>query len=176
MRNFFFTLFLLFALGACQTSQNLAVNTVENESTILYQPTFKLVQHGKYEKGLNQLNEMFGEKLLENGFFLDPKNPEYLVQAVKATEFFKIKSIPTQVPSSSGIYASEGTGVGLTGYTTNGISLNGEVGKVIFLVQDAETLEIVWMGTGDGIVAENSQLKKKEINLALDQMLADLAF
>ena len=176
MKNFFFACLLLLGISSCHPTQNLAVQSVEKENTLLYKPTFKLVQHANYDKGLNQLNEMFGEKLLENGFFIDLQKPEFLVQAVKATEFFKVKAIPNQIPSSSGIYASESTGGGLTGYTTNGISLNGEVGKVIFLIQDAESLEIVWMGTGDGIVAENNQLKKKEIYLALDQMLANLAF
>ncbi len=49
-----------------------------------------------------------------------------------------------------------------------------EFGKVIFLIQDVNINEVLWMGTGTGILSENKLLKKKDIQSALDQLLADL--
>lgn len=175
MKNPIIVLLLVFGLVSCRSSENLAVKTVENESSFLYKPTFKLVQNDKSEKGLIQLNEMFVAKLLENGFFMDVHEPQYLVQAVKASELFESK-LTDSIHFPIGGFPQQSNSIGLGGYSTRALYTEGEVGKVIFLIQDSESLEIVWMGTGDGILAENRQLKKKEIELALDTMLADLAF
>jgi hypothetical protein len=53
-------------------------------------------------------------------------------------------------------------------------TLSGQYGKVIFLIQDAKTNEILWMGTGTGLLTANEILNFKEIKSALDQLIASL--
>ena len=47
-------------------------------------------------------------------------------------------------------------------------------GKVISLIQDAETYEVLWMGTGTGVLTEKELIDKGSINSALDQLIAGL--
>jgi hypothetical protein len=50
---------------------------------------------------------------------------------------------------------------------------SGQYGKVIFLIQDAKTNEVLWMGTGTGVLTANEVLNSKEIKSTLDQLMAN---
>ncbi|WP_439475800.1 hypothetical protein [Algoriphagus formosus] len=50
---------------------------------------------------------------------------------------------------------------------------SGQYGKVIFLIQDAKTNEVLWMGTGTGVLTANEILNSKEIKSTLDQLMAN---
>lgn len=176
MKNLFVLLLALFAFSSCKvsdsvtanqgnkSSEKLTVDQITKSADLANKKTFKVIEQSSASKDIIQLNRMFEKKLVENGFALSEENPELLVQSVVASVDFKKEGL--------GYWGS----VGLTdhnSYSPPQIK-HGQYGKVIFLIQDAKTNEVLWMGTGTGVLTANEVLNSKEIKSALDQLIAGL--
>lgn len=164
MKNFLPAAGLLFALVSCKVSENITVDQISKTSNLAEMKTFQVITQKNPSRDIAQLNKIFEEKLIENDFYPVAENPDLLVQAVIASVDFTKEVM--------GFSSS----VGLTVSSPYSPVHNEpfEFGKVIFLIQDVNINEVLWMGTGTGILSENKLLKKKDIQSALDQLLADL--
>lgn len=136
---------------------------VSKSSELANKRTFKVIEQANATKDIVQLNRMFEKKLVENGFSTSEENPQLLVQSVIASVYFENEVLRQILASSPGSSPSHQLD-----------QKNGQYGKVIFLIQDANTNEILWMGTGTGILTANEVLNTKEIKIALDQLIAGL--
>jgi TATA-box binding protein (TBP) (component of TFIID and TFIIIB) len=176
MKNILVVLLAIFALSSCKvsdsvtadqrnkSSEKLTVDQITKSSDLAEKKTFQVIEVKDATKNIAQVNRIFEKKLIENGFTQVDENPELLIQSVIASVDFE-----TEVLGFSST-------VGLT--DSNSYSPprteHGQYGKVIFLIQDAKTNEVLWMGTGTGILTANEVLNSKEIKTALDQLIAGL--
>ena len=179
MKNLFFFFLALFAFSSCKVSESVTANDRKNSSDQLIfdqvskseklanMTTFKVIQQSSASKNVIQLNRMFEKKLVENGFSIGAENPELLVQSVIAAVNFETEALSTWGYSAPGGYYGGSPNI-------QPITKSGQFGKVIFLIQDAKTNEVLWMGTGSGILTANEVLNTKEIKTALDQLIAGL--
>lgn len=127
---------------------------VSKSDNLANKRTFKIIEQPDASKDIAQLNRIFEKKLIENGFSSEAENPELLVQSALSSVYFEREEVLS---------------------VWGGIkTLSGQYGKVIFLIQDANTNEILWMGTGTGLLTANEILNSKEIKSALDQLIASL--
>jgi len=110
------------------------------------------------------LNRLLEKKLLENGFSKVDQNPDVLIQSVIASIDYEKEVLGL----------SWNVGLGPNSLFSPSYLESGKYGKVIFLIQDAQTYEVLWMGTGTGILTANELINKGEINAALDRLLANL--
>lgn len=176
MKNFFFLFLALFAFTSCKvsdsvtgidrknSSKQLAYDQVTKSADLANKRTFKIIEQSSASKDVIQLNRMFEKKLVENGFVTQDENPDLLIQAAISSVNFETEKL--------GFSSS----VGLTDNSAYSPPKkeSGQYGKVIFLIQDAKTNEVLWMGTGTGILTANEVLDTKEIKTALDQLIAGL--
>lgn len=176
MKNLFVILLGMFTLASCKVSDSISIDGSQNSGNQLVydqvsksadlanKKTFKVIEQSSASKDIIQLNRMFEKKLVENGFALSAENPQLLVQSVIASVDFETEEL--------GFVGS----VGLTDRNSYSPpeTKYGQYGKVIFLIQDAKTNEVLWMGTGTGILTTNEVLNTKEIKTALDQLIAGL--
>lgn len=176
MKNIFVLLLAAFALASCKVSDSVTANGSKNSgnqlvydqvsksSELANKKTFKVIEQANATKDILQLNRMFEKKLVENGYVSQTENPDLLVQTA-------ISSVNIETEKLG--FASS---VGLSDHSAFSPSKkeSGQFGKVIFLIQDAKTNEVLWMGTGSGILTANEVLNTKEIKTALDQLIAGL--
>lgn len=164
MKKFMLAAGILFAIVSCKVSENISVDQISKTSNLAEMKTFQTITQKNDPKHTTQLNKIFEEKLIGNGFSPVEENPDLLVQAVISSVQYE-----NEVKGGSPL----GTGLN-TVVIDRSFTVTGEYGKVIFLIQDAKTNEVLWMGTGTGILSENQQLRKKDIQSALDQLFAEL--
>lgn len=179
MKNFLIPALLLFSLASCKVSDSvtatngknptdhLVYDQVSKSANLSGKKTFKVVEQAGASKDITQLNRIFEKKLMENGFYSEEENPQLLVQSVIASVNFEGERIGTSGSTSPGGYFGASP-------SFQEIKKSGQYGKVIFLIQDAKTNEVLWMGTGTGILTANEVLNTKEIKTALDQLIAEL--
>ena len=179
MKNIFVILLGMFTLASCKVSDPITIDGSQNSGNQLVydqvsksadlanKKTFKVIEQSSASKDIIQLNRMFEKKLVENGFALSAENPQLLVQGVIASLNFENEVLRHSVSSSPGGYFGSSP-------SFQPIQKTGQYGKVIFLIQDAKTNEVLWMGTGTGILTANEVLNTKEIKTALDQLIAGL--
>lgn len=176
MKNFLLTALVLFALISCKVSdsvtadqqkipsEKLTVDLITKSEDLAEKKTFKVIEAKDATKNIAQVNRLFEKKLIENGFTQEDENPELLIQSVIASVDFEKEVLgfsSTVGLTDSNSYSPQHTEYGL-------------YGKVIFLIQDAKTNEVLWMGTGTGVLTSNEVLNSKEIKFALDQLIAEL--
>ncbi|MBC6367350.1 DUF4136 domain-containing protein [Algoriphagus sp. AK58] len=179
MKNLFVLFLAVFALASCKvadlvtadgrkkTIDPLTYDQVIKSAELANKKTFKVIEQANATKDIVQLNRMFEKKLVENGFSLAEENPQLLVQSVIASVDFENEVLRHSVSSSPGGYFGSSP-------SFQPVQKTGQYGKVIFLIQDAKTNEVLWMGTGTGILTANEVLNTKEIKTALDRLIAGL--
>ena len=179
MKNLFVLLLTVFALVSCKVSDSVTASNEKNltdhlvydqvskSANLSGKKTFKVVEQANASKDIAQLNRIFEKKLIENGFSSEEENPQLLVQSVIASVNFEGERIGTSGSTSPGGYFGSSP-------SFQEIKKSGQYGKVIFLIQDAKSNEVLWMGTGTGILTANEVLNTKEIKTALDQLIAGL--
>ena len=179
MKNFLIPALLLFSLASCKVSnsvtadhqknpsEELTVDQITKSSDLAEKKTFQLIETKDVTKNIAQLNRIFEKKLIENGFSLVEENPDLLVQSVIASVNFEKEDIGNSGTTTPGGYFGPSP-------TFHSYTESGQYGKVIFLIQDAKTNEVVWMGTGTGILTANEVLNTKTLKSALDQLMAEL--
>ncbi len=155
---------LLFLLVSCKTSEPITVDQVSKSTKLTEKKTFKMISQDDASKDILQLNRLFEKKLIENGFSEVEENPELLVQSVIASINYEKEMLG---------YSGS---VGLTDKTPYSppYSESGKYGKIIFLIQDGQTHEVLWMGTGSGVLTSKEVLNTIAIKSALDQLIAGL--
>ena len=176
MKTIFVLLLALVALASCKTADSVTATSGKNQTNQLVydqvsksvdlagKKTFQVIEMKDATKNTAQVNRIFEKKLIENGFTHVDENPQLLVQSVIASVNFE-KEVLGFV-GSVGLNDSDS-------YFPPQLE-SGQFGKVIFLIQDAKTNEVLWMGTGTGILTANELLNSKEIKSALDQLMAGL--
>lgn len=159
-------IFFLF-LTSCKVSTDLSIDQVSKSDFLSSKKTFKVIEKTDASRDVAQLNRIFEKKLIENGFFFSEENPQLLVQSVIASVNFENEVLRNSGSSSPGGYFGSSP-------SFQTLNKSGQYGKVIFLIQDAKTNEVLWMGTGTGILTSNEILDSQEIKNALDQLIAGL--
>ncbi|WP_026947219.1 DUF4136 domain-containing protein [Algoriphagus marincola] len=166
----------VFSFASCRVSDSAISDVRKNTESILVHDlvsksegligknTFKLVAQNEASKDIVQLNRIFEKKLIQNGFSLVEENPDLLIQSVVASVNFEHEIVRT-----GGGISPEGN----YSPTNSELKKSGQYGKVIFLIQDAKTNEVLWMGTGTGVLTANEVLNSKEIKSTLDQLMAN---
>lgn len=179
MKNLFLLFLAFFAFTSCKvsdsvtgidrknSSEQLVYDQVIKLAELANKKTFKIIEQANATKDIVQLNRMFEKKLVENGYSPAEENPQLLIQGVIASLNFENEVLRHSVSSSPGGYFGSSP-------SFQPIQKTGQYGKVIFLIQDAKTNEVLWMGTGTGILTANEVLNTKEIKTALDQLIAGL--
>jgi hypothetical protein len=179
MRNLFILFLTVFAITSCKTTNSVTANQgQESAEHLVYdqvtksadlsgKKTFKVIDQTDAPKDIIQLNRLFEKKLIENGFSSTDENPQLLIQSVIASVNFEKEELATWGFSSPGGYFGGSPNI-------RPVTQSGQYGKVIFLIQDAKTNEVLWMGTGTGVLTANEVLNSKEIKTALDQLIAGL--
>ncbi|EAZ80079.1 DUF4136 domain-containing protein [Algoriphagus machipongonensis] len=163
MKNLLLVAGILFTLISCKTPENIIVDQVINNSGLSGNKTFQVITKADASRDILMLNKLFEKKMKERGYSIDEQNPDLLVQSVIASIDYEKEVL-------------EYAGIGLPANATS-ISNHfesGKYGKVIFLIQNAETYEVLWMGTGTGVLTTNEIIDKGSINSALDQLIAGL--
>lgn len=179
MKNILFGALALFVLVSCKVSdsvttdqannpsEKLTVDLITKSEDLAEKKTFKVIEAKDATKNTAQVNRLFEKKLIENGFTQVDANPELLIQSVIASVDFENEVLRPSISSSPGGYFSSSP-------SFQPVQKTGQYGKVIFLIQDAKTNEVLWMGTGTGVLTSNEVLNSKEIKFALDQLIAEL--
>lgn len=176
MKNLLLLALVLFVFASCKVTDSITADSSKNspdqlEYDLVSKPidlsnkkTFKVITKSDASKDIVQLNKYFEKKLLENGLLEVEEHPELLVQSVIASINYEKEEL-----GYSG-------GVGLTGDNPYSppYQVPGKYGKVIFLIQDAKTNEVLWMGTGTGILTANGVLNTKVLKTTLDELIAGL--
>jgi hypothetical protein len=176
MKSLFVMLLAVFSLASCRVSDSttshqgiksnnqLVFDQVSKSDNLANKKTFKVIEQPDASKDIAQLNRIFQKKLIENGFYAETENPELLIQSAISSVYYEKEEL------------SFSSSVGLTDQSIYSPpkTLSGQYGKVIFLIQDAKTSEILWMGTGTGLLTANEVLNSREIKFALDQLIASL--
>ena len=163
MKHIFLAAGILFLLISCKTSENIIVDQVSNTSGLSGKKTFQVINKPDASKDILLLNKLFEKKMKERGYSKVEKNPDFLVQSVIAS-----------INYENEILEYAGVGLPANAMSSSNHFESGKYGKVIFLIQDAQTYEVLWMGTGTGILTANELINKGEINAALDRLLANL--
>ncbi|TDQ18402.1 uncharacterized protein DUF4136 [Algoriphagus boseongensis] len=176
MKTILAVLLTIFALCSCKVSdsvtadqrtkysEKLTVDQITKSSDLADKKTFKVIETKDVTKNTAQVNRIFEKKLIENGFAPVDENPELLIQSVITSVDFEKEVLGFS--STVGLTDSNSYSPPRTEY--------GQYGKVIFLIQDAKTNEVLWMGTGTGLLTANEVLNSKEIKFALNQLIAGL--
>jgi len=173
MRYLYVFVLAAFSLASCRVSDSVTSDARNNSEPILVhdlvsksedlvgKSTFKVIAQTNASRDIVQLNRIFEKKLIQNGFSKVEENPELLIQSVVASVNFEQELVGT------------GGGVSPEGVNSYDYKKSGQYGKVIFLIQHAKTNEVLWMGTGTGVLTANEILNSKEIKSTLDQLMAN---
>jgi len=177
MKNFFPLLALIFVLGSCKVSETVTVDSIANAEMLKGYQNFKLVEEDYEDKRNERIKLTFRDKLLEYGFEESSENPDFLIQGVVVTRKFiqelgQTSSIPG--PFYSANNSNNNSGGGTSGGRSTFVVNRGMIGKVIFLIQDAKTNEIAWMGVSTGVIYGGGLLNPEDLDLALHELLASL--
>lgn len=176
MKYFLIPALLLVSLASCKvsdsvtadqrnkSSEKLTVDQITKSSDLAEKKTFQVIETKDATKNTAQVNRIFEKKLIEHGFTQVDENPELLIQSVIASVDFEKEVLGFS--STVGLTDSNSYSPPRTEH--------GQYGKVIFLIQDAKTSEVLWMGTGTGVLTANEILNSKDIKSALDQLIAGL--
>ncbi|GAB3221984.1 DUF4136 domain-containing protein [Algoriphagus aestuariicola] len=176
MKNLLLLFIAIFAFTSCKSTDSATANEgnksteqlvydqVSKSAELANKKTFKVIEQTDAPKDIVQLNRLFENKLIENGFLVQSENPDLLVQTAISSVNFETEKLG---------FSST---VGLTDNSAYSPPKkeSGQYGKVIFLIQDAKTNEVLWMGTGTGVLTANEVLNTKKIKTALDQLIAGL--
>ncbi|MFC5190600.1 DUF4136 domain-containing protein [Algoriphagus aquatilis] len=177
MKNFFPLLALIFVLGSCKVSETVTVDSIANAEMLEGYQNFKLVEEDYADKRNERIKLTFRDKLLEYGFEESSENPDFLIQGVVVTRKFiqelgQTSSIPG--PFYSANNSTNNSGGGTSGGRSTFVVNRGMIGKVIFLIQDAKTNEIAWMGVSTGVIYGGGLLNPEDLDFALHELLASL--
>ncbi|MBN7815691.1 DUF4136 domain-containing protein [Algoriphagus pacificus] len=163
MKNLLLVTGILFTLFSCKTSENITVDQVINNPGLSGKKTFQVITQADASKDILLLNKLFEKKMREKGYSKVEQNPEILVQSVIAS-----------VDYEKEVFGYAGVGYAASSTYSPTFLESVKYGKVIFLIQDAQSYEVLWMGTGTGILTEKEIIDKGSINSALDQLIAGL--
>lgn len=172
MKNLLLGFGVLMLLFSCNSSQKITIDTVAQAEKLKEYQTFQLVEEDYFDKRNERIKLTFREKLVEYGFDESAENPDFLVQAMVVTRKF-IQELGHYSSTPYPLAYSSNNGIP-SGGTNEFVVNRGMIGKVIFLIQDAKTNEIAWMGVGTGIISGDGQLNPEDLNIALYEMLASI--
>jgi hypothetical protein len=172
MKNFFPLLALILVLGSCKVSETVTVDSIANAEMLKGYQNFKLVEEDYADKRNERIKLTFKDKLLEYGFEESSENPDFLIQGVVVTRKF-IQELG-QTYFIPGPFFGDNSGGGTSGGSSTFVVNRGMIGKVIFLIQDAKTNEIAWMGVSTGVISGGGLLDPEDLDLALHELLASL--
>ncbi len=174
MKNILPLLVLLSFLWGCKVTDSITVDSVSNTEILKGYQNFKLVEQDYADKRNERIKLIFRDKLLEYGFDESSENPDFLIQGVVVTRKF-IQELGNYASIPGPFYSANNSGNMYPSGGTNGFAVNrGMIGKVIFLIQDAKTNEIAWMGVSTGVISGGGQLDTEDLDLALHELLASL--
>lgn len=174
MKNILPFLVLLSFLWGCKVTDSITIDSVANAEMLKGFQNFKLVEEDYSDKRNERIKLIFRDKLLEYGFEESSENPDFLVQGVVVTRKF-IQELGHYSSIPGPFYSANNSGNMYPSGGTNSLAVNrGMIGKVIFLIQDAKTNEIAWMGVSTGVVSGGGQLDPEDLDLALHELLASL--
>lgn len=169
---------LVFIFGSCKVSEIVSVDTLTNSEMIKEYQTFKMIEEDYSDKRNERLKHTFRDKLIEFGFEEASENPDFLIQGVIVSRDFiqklgQTSSIPGAFYSSNN--SNTNFGGGMSGGRSTLVVNRGMIGKAIFLIQDAKTNEIAWMGISSGVVyGGDRQFDLDKMDLVLHQLLTSL--
>jgi hypothetical protein len=174
MKILFPFLVLLSFLWGCKVSNTITVDSISNLEMLKGYQNFQLVAEDYTDTRNERIKLIFRNKLLEYGFDESPESPDFLIQGIVVTrKFIQELGYYSSIPGP--FYNTNNTGNNFPSAGTNGLPVNkGMIGKVIFIIQDAKTNKIAWMGVSSGIVSGDRQLDLEDLDLALDELLAFL--
>ncbi|WP_026952493.1 DUF4136 domain-containing protein [Algoriphagus mannitolivorans] len=174
MKKLLFASALLLATFSCKVSDSITIDTFAKKENLRRYHSFKMVDSEYSTKKNKALTQIFQDRLVEFGFVQAEENPDFLIQSVLVTrEFIQELGQSSSVPFPF-IYSANGTGGFSSGGNSEFVINKGMIGKVIFLIQDAKSYEIAWMGVGTGIVASGNTFDNEKLSIALDELLASI--
>lgn len=159
---------------SCKVSDTITIDSLADKENIKEYQTFKMVDTPFKEKRNNELTKVFQDRLLEYGFEQSDENPDFLIQSVLVTREFIQELGQTYASPSPFIYSPNGISSSSSGGRSKFVINKGMIGKVIFLIQDANNLEIAWMGVGTGVFSSANQFDEEKLSIALDHLLASI--
>jgi len=173
MKKIIFGIGLSLILFSCKVSDSITIDTVAKKEDLKNYHTFKMVDVKEFDNRNTKLTEAFQDRLKDYGFVQTEENPDFLIQSVFVTkEFIQQLGTYSQAPMPI-VYAPSGI-TAATGGSNEFVINKGLIGKVIFLIQDAESLEISWMGVGTGLISTRNELDQEKLSLALDELIASI--
>ena len=169
---------LLVVLGSCKVSDLVSVDTLVNAEMLKEYQTFKMIEEDYSDKRNERIKLIFRDKLIDFGFDEASENPDFLIQGVIVSrEFIEKQGIRSSSSIPGPFYSLNNTGNEFPSGSGGGTPVlnRGMIGKAIFLIQDAKTNEIAWMGISSGVVYGGSrQFDPEEMDLVLHQLLTSL--
>jgi hypothetical protein len=177
MKNFLPLLALVFVLGSCKISESVTVDSIANAEMLKGYQNFKLVEEDYADKRNGRIKLTFRDKLLEYGFEESSENPDFLIQGVVVTrKFIQELGLTSTIPGPfyGAINSNNNSGGGISGGRSAFVVNRGMIGKVIFLIQDAKTNEIAWMGVSTGVITGGGLFDPEDLDLALHELMASL--
>lgn len=171
MKKLVFASALLLVAFSCKISDTITIDTMAKKENLKRYHTFKMVDTEELNKKNSALTEVFQNRLVEYGFVQNEENPDFVIQAVLVTrEFIQQLGYSSSAPGPF-IYSPGGS---VSGGTSDFVINKGMIGKVIFLIQDAQSYEIAWMGVGTGIISSGNRFDNEKLSVALDELLASI--
>jgi hypothetical protein len=178
MKNLLPFLAMVFVLGSCKVSETLRIDTLGNSELLGTYQTFKMIEEDYSDKRNEKLKLTFRENLIEYGFDEVSENPDFLIQSVIVSrEFIEKQGIRYSSSIPGPFYSLNNSGNEFPGGSEGGTPVlnRGMIGKAIFLIQDAKTNEIAWMGISSGVVyGGGRQFDLEKMDLVLHQLLTSL--
>ncbi len=176
MKNLLPLLALVFILGSCKVSETVRVDALANSEMLKEYQTFKMIEEDYSDKRNERLKHTFRDKLIEFGFEEASENPDFLIQGVIVSrDFIKDggKFYTSSIPGP--FYSASNSGNRIPSGGSRPVINRGMIGKAIFLIQDAKTNEIAWMGISSGVVyGGDRQFDLDKMDLVLHQLLTSL--
>jgi hypothetical protein len=179
MKKVFSIVVLSVVLGSCKVSDLVSVDTLVNAEMLKEYQTFKMIEEDYSDKRNERIKLIFRDKLIDFGFDEASENPDFLIQGVIVSREFIEKQ---GIPSSSSIPGPFHTAIRSRDDFPEDeeawgrpVINSGMIGKAIFLIQDAKTNEIAWMGISSGVVyGGDRQFDLDKMDLVLHQLLTSL--
>lgn len=168
---------LMISLVSCKVSETVTVDTFANEEILKGYQSFKLIEEDYFDKRNKRIKLLFKKKLLEYGFEESSENPDFLIQGVVVTrKFIQELGLTSTIPGPfyGAINSNNNSGGGISGGRSAFVVNRGMIGKVIFLIQDAKTNEIAWMGVSTGVITGGGLFDPEDLDLALHELMASL--
>nr|WP_287936066.1 DUF4136 domain-containing protein [Algoriphagus sp.] len=169
---------LMISLVSCKVSETVTVDTFANEEILKGYQSFKLIEEDYFDKRNKRIKLLFKKKLLEYGFEESSENPDFLIQGVIVSRDFIERAELSNSPIPGPFYRA----ISRVNYLDNfneglpsSLINSGMIGKTIFLIQDAKTNDIAWMGISSGVVfGGGRQFDLEKMDLVLHQLLTSL--